>query len=277
MRLRLDLAYDGTAFHGWATQPGLRTVQEVVEERIGQLLSLPVRPTLVAAGRTDAGVHARGQVCHLDLILPEGAPVAHQPDCSAGLFRRLRRALPADVVIKAVSPAPPGFHARYSAIWRRYCYRLLSADSPPDPLARNHVVSLRHSIDFDRLNAAAATLIGLREFAPFCKPRDGATTIRDLREFSATRRGDGLIEIHLLADAFCHSMVRSLVGAVTAVSSGRRDLAWLERVAAARARHGEVLVMPARGLTLEEVGYPAEDRLAARALESRATRTLEDV
>lgn len=277
MRLRLDLAYDGTAFHGWATQPGLRTVQEVVEERIGQLLSLPVRPTLVAAGRTDAGVHARGQVCHLDLVLREGAPVADQPVDTADLFRRLRRALPADVVVKAVSPAPAGFHARFSALWRRYCYRVLSADSPPDPLARNHVVSLRHTVDFDLLNAAAATLIGLREFAPFCKPRDGATTIRDLREFSATRRGDGLIEIHLLADAFCHSMVRSLVGAVTAVSSGRRDLAWLERVAATPARHGEVLVMPARGLTLEEVGYPADDRLAARALEARATRTLEDL
>ena len=245
MRLRIDLAYDGTEFHGWATQPGLRTVQAVLEQRIGQLLRLPEHPTLVVAGRTDAGVHARGQVCHLDLPhpLPDEGP--------AQLHHRLRRALPRDVVVKAVTVAP-------------------------DPLLRNHVTQVRHGIDVGALNAGAGTLLGLRDFAPFCKPRDGATTIRDLRELSATRHDDGTVDIHLLADAFCHSMVRSLVGALSAVAAGRRDLAWLGRVAASPARHGEVLVMPARGLTLEEVGYPADGDLAARAAASRAVRTLGD-
>lgn len=270
MRLRIDLAYDGTEFHGWATQPGLRTVQEVVEERIGQLLRLPEPPTLVVAGRTDAGVHARGQVCHVDLPLEEDAPVVTE------LHRRLRRALPRDLSVRSVRVAPEGFDARFSALWRRYCYRVISADTPPDPLMRRHVVALRHGLDLEAFNEAAATLLGLRDFAPFCKPRDGATTIRDLRELSAARLDDGTIEIHLLADAFCHSMVRSLVGALTAVASGRRDLAWLGRVASSPARHGEVLVMPARGLTLEEVGYPADEDLAARAVASRAVRRLED-
>lgn len=270
MRLRIDLAYDGTEFHGWATQPGLRTVQAVLEQRIGQLLRLPEHPTLVVAGRTDAGVHARGQVCHLDLPhpLPDEGP--------AQLHHRLRRALPRDVVVKAVTVAPDGFDARFSALWRRYCYRVVAAGTAPDPLMRRHVVALRHGLDLDAFNEAARTLLGLRDFAPFCKPRDGATTIRDLRELSATRHDDGTVDIHLLADAFCHSMVRSLVGALSAVAAGRRDLAWLGRVAASPARHGEVLVMPARGLTLEEVGYPADEDLAARAVASRAVRRLED-
>lgn len=291
MRLRLDVAYDGTHFHGWATQPGLRTVQGVVEEWIGQVLRLPAPPLVMAAGRTDAGVHARGQVCHVDLpaaVIETGLPARRRrtdvralpgeaPDGFYDeLLRRLRRALPADVVLRSVSPAPAGFDARFSAIWRRYCYRMLDATTPPDPLLRGHVVALRHAVDMEAFNTAAASLLGLRDFAPFCKPRAGATTIRDLKQLSAVRHADGLIEVHLLADAFCHSMVRSLVGALSAVAGGRRDLAWLHRVASQRARHGEVLVMPARGLTLEEVGYPPDQDLAARALASRAMRTLED-
>lgn len=266
MRLRIDLAYDGTEFHGWAAQPGLRTVQGTLEEWIGKVLRLGGPPSLVVAGRTDAGVHARGQVCHVDLDLDE--------DPSATLQHRLRRVLPEDLAIRRVSPAPEGFDARFSAIWRRYCYRL--SDGAPDPLLRGHVTPVKQPVDVGALDAAAGLLIGLRDFAAFCKPRDGATTIRDLRELSATRRPDGTVEIHLLADAFCHSMVRSLVGALTAVADGRRTLAWLEEVAASSVRHGEVHVMPARGLTLEEVGYPPDDQLAARATESRAMRSLED-
>lgn len=268
MRLRLDLAYDGAGFHGWAAQPGLRTVQGVLEERIGQVLRLTTPPSLVVAGRTDAGVHARGQVCHLDL--------GDAADPAADLQRRLGRALPPDIAVRSVTPAPDGFDARFSAIWRRYCYRIVDDSAVPDPLLRNHVVRGRHGVDVDALNAAAATLLGLRDFAPFCKPRDGATTIRDLRELTAHRRPDGVIELWLLADAFCHSMVRSLVGALTAVGGGRRTLAWLEDVAASPVRHGEVLVMPAHGLVLEEVGYPPADQLAARARAARAVRTLEE-
>ncbi|MBB1483706.1 tRNA pseudouridine(38-40) synthase TruA [Tessaracoccus sp. MC1865] len=265
MRLRIDLAYDGTEFHGWATQPGLRTVQATLEEWIGKVLRLAGPPTLVVAGRTDAGVHARRQTCHADLDLDE--------DPSATLLRRLRRVLPDDIAIRDVTPAPEGFDARFSAIWRRYCYRL--TDGVADPLLRGHITPSREPIDVGALNAAAELLIGLRDFAAFCRPRQGATTIRDLRELSATRRPDGVIEVHLLADAFCHSMVRSLMGALTAVAAGRRSLSWLEEVAASSVRHGEVQVMPARGLTLEEVGYPPDDELAARATAARAMRTLE--
>ncbi len=266
MRLRIDLAYDGTDFHGWAAQPGLRTVQGVLEEWIPRVLRLADTPQLVVAGRTDAGVHARGQVCHLDLDGDE--------DRSAELLRRLRRVLPPDVVVSAVVPAPDGFDARFSAIWRRYCYRIVDESVAPDPLLRNHIAPLRHGIDVDALNAGARTLLGLRDFAPFCKPRDGATTIRELRELTAHRRADGVVEIWLQADAFCHSMVRSLAGALAAVASGQRNLAWLETTAERRDRAPDVQVMPARGLTLEAVGYPADDLLAARALEARATRTL---
>ncbi|OCL37235.1 tRNA pseudouridine(38,39,40) synthase TruA [Tessaracoccus lapidicaptus] len=269
MRLRIDLAYDGTDFHGWAAQPGLRTVEGVLTEWIAQVMRLAEPPHIVVAGRTDAGVHARGQVCHVDADL-DGEGVA------ADLQRRLRRVLPADLVVRSVAPAPEGFDARFSAIWRRYCYRVAPSDTVPDPLLRRHIAPVAHHLDLEALNTAAAALTGLHDFAPFCKPRAGATTIRDLRELRAEQRDDGVVEIHLLADAFCHSMVRSVVGALTSVASGRRDLAWIKRVAAAPTRHGEVLVMPAHGLTLEEVGYPADDALAARARAARAVRTLED-
>lgn len=268
MRLRLDLAYDGAGFRGWAAQPGLRTVQGVLEEWITRVLRLPEPAQLVVAGRTDAGVHARGQVAHLDV--PEDDAVADV------LLRRLRRVLPDDVVVRDVAVAPVGFDARFSATWRRYAYRVVPADAPPDPLLRGHVVTVPHAVDVATVNRVAPLLLGLRDFAPFCKPREGATTIRELRELAAERRDDGVVEIHLLADAFCHSMVRSLVGALLAVAGGRRDVAWLERVAAHPGRHNEVVVMPPHGLVLEEVGYPPDDELAARARAARAVRRLEE-
>ena len=268
MRLRIDLAYDGTDFHGWATQPGLRTVQGVLERWIGQVLRLPEQPTLVVAGRTDAGVHARAQVCHVDL--------AAGADPSPDLERRLRRVLPHDIAIRGVGPAPEGFDARFSATWRRYCYRVIDEGGFADPLLRGHVARVPFALDLEALNAATRLVTGLRDFAPFCKPRDGATTIRELRRFEAVRRGDGVVEIWLQADAFCHSMVRSLVGALTAVGGGRRGLAWLEAVATSPTRHSDVLVMPANGLTLEAVGYPADPHLAERAEQARNVRTLED-
>lgn len=264
MRWRIDLAYDGTGFHGWASQPGLRTVQGELEEWIPRLLRVSGPVHLVVAGRTDAGVHARGQVCHLDLTSYD--------DVAQVLTRRLRRVLPDDISIFGVTPAPEGFDARFSAVWRRYCYRL--SDRPADPLIRGFVTASRFPLDVAVLNAAAETLIGLRDFAPFCKPREGATTIRDLRELSATRTPSGIVEIHLLADAFCHSMVRSLVGALSSVAGGKRSVAWLQEVLESPHRHPEVPVMPARGLTLEEVGYPPETELAARATAARAVRTL---
>ncbi|MGV8847117.1 tRNA pseudouridine synthase A [Tessaracoccus sp.] len=272
IRWRIDLAYDGTDFRGWATQPDHRTVQEVLEFHLTRVLRLQTPARVVVAGRTDAAVHARGQVCHVDLpfIPGDGNP------SPAEAHRLMGRVLPRDVVVSSIRTAPPGFDARFSAIWRRYCYRLIDSTQTPDPLQRRHIAAVRHSVDVDVLNAATPSLMGLRDFAAFCKPRDGATTIRELSELHASQRLDGVIEIHLLADAFCRSMVRSVVGALVAVAGGRRDRAWLEGVASHPQRHHHVLVMPGHGLTLEEVGYPDDDGLAARAILARSRRTLED-
>lgn len=270
MRLRLDLGYDGADFHGWAAQTGLRTVQGELEEWIQRVLRLEQRPELVVAGRTDAGVHARGQVAHLDL--PDG----DSPDeVATRLARHLRRALPADLQVRRVSPAPDGFDARFSAIWRRYTYRL--TDEVPDPILRRQVVAVRGRLDLDVLNAAARPLLGLHDFAAFCRARVGATTIRELQLVTIERVPAGHVELTVRADAFCHSMVRSLVGALVEVGTGRRDPAWLAALIDTDRRCGEVPVMPAAGLVLEEVGYPPPESLAARAREARARRDLTGV
>jgi len=265
-RFRLDLGYDGTAFHGWAAQDGLRTVQGELESWITRTLRLAEPASLVCAGRTDAGVHARGQVAHLDLETDDPGDVA------STLERRLRRALPEDLVVYGVSVAPAGFDARFAAIWRRYAYRL--ADGPLDPLLRTTTTRVRSQVDVDLLNAAAAPLLGLHDFAAFCRAREGATTIRELQLLDAGRLRDGRVEIEVRADAFCHSMVRSLVGALVEVATGRRDAAWLAGLVDAGERSGEVPVMPPGGLVLEEVGYPADEELATRAQASRARREL---
>lgn len=273
-RLRLDLGYHGAEFAGWAEQPGLRTVQGELQQWITSVLRLTEPARVVCAGRTDAGVHARGQVVHVDL------PADAVTDDGTTLLRRLNRALPDDLVVVAVRPAPPGFDARFAADWRQYCYRIVDGPIRPDPLRRHLVAHVREPIELDRLNAAAATLLGLRDFGAFCRRREGATTIRTLLEFSARRvagepPGFGsTIELTVRADAFCHSMVRSLVGAVVTVGTGRRDPDWLTGITANPVRDPTVPVMPAHGLTLEFVHYPPDDQLAARVTEARSTRSL---
>ncbi|HUP99828.1 MAG TPA: tRNA pseudouridine(38-40) synthase TruA [Aeromicrobium sp.] len=260
-RFRLDLAYDGAGFHGWATQPRLRTVQGEIETAIATVLRLEQPAPLTCAGRTDTGVHARGQVAHVDL---DGT--------SAGtLARRLRRFLPTDISLLHVSEAPPGFDARFSALERRYAYRLTDGECI-DPLTRAHIVRWTRPLDVDAMNAAAAGLLGEHDFAAFCRKRAGATTIRTLLGLSAERTANGIVETTVRADAFCHSMVRSLMGALVAVGEGRQDPSWAAEVLAAGVRDSRVKVMPAHGLVLEEVLYPRDDELAARALESRRVR-----
>lgn len=265
-RLRLDISYDGTAFHGWAEQPGLRTVQGELQTWISRVLRLGAPIELVVAGRTDAGVHSQGQVAHVDL--DAGDPQA----LCVTLRRRLARALPGDVVVTAVSQAPDGFDARFSAVWRRYVYRL--AASPVDPLARHMVVGLRQPFDPDTAQAAAGGLLGLHDFAAFCRKREGATTIRNLQSLTVRRTQRDVFEVEVQADAFCHSMVRSLVGALVRVGAGERDASWLASLLDHKTRSGEVPVMPAHGLVLQEVGYPPDDQLATRQAESRARREL---
>lgn len=261
VRYRLDLAYDGADFHGWAAQDDHRTVQGVLEHWITLVLRLDGPARLTVAGRTDAGVHARGQVAHVDLPERGLAPVLH---------RRLERVLPGDVVVHRVTEAPGGFDARFAAVWRRYVFRL--ADGPLDPLLRRSAVRVRHPLDVEALDAAARTLVGLHDFAGYCKRREGATTVRELLECRAERSASGLVEVTLRADAFCHSMVRSVVGALVPVGLGQRPRTWPASLLDAPGRVGDVEVLPPHGLVLEEVGYPADDQLAARQTQARARR-----
>ena len=274
VRWRLDVAYDGTAFIGWAAQPGQRSVEGALGDWIGRILTLDEPPRLTCAGRTDAGVHARGQVVHVDLPACSGTGRFGPQDTGEVLARRLPRALPDDIAVRRVIRAPDGFDARFSAIWRRYVYRLWDEPADLDPLRRNHVVRHPDPLDVSLLAVAAADLLGLHDFVAFCKRRDQATTIRRLQRVEAVRLADSTIEVTVQADAFCHSMGRSLMGALTAVASGRRDRAWLHGLLAQGQRAGDVTVLPAHGLTLEEVGYPPDSELAARAAQARTVRTL---
>ena len=267
MRLRLDLAYDGSGFHGWAAQPGLRTVQGDLGAALATVLRVPA-VEVVCAGRTDAGVHARGQVVHLDL--PDGAPL--DADGVDRLARRVNGVLDPDVRVRGVRVAPAGFDARFGALWRRYSYCVADTPEAVDPLTRGHVLAWGRRLDEALMNQAAAALVGRHDFASFCKRREGATTIRTLLDLHWERRRDGVLEATVRADAFCHSMVRALVGCLLAVGEGRRPVAWAgERLAAAE-RDPSVAVVHAHGLTLEEVAYPPDDELAARAVQTRARR-----
>ncbi len=264
MRLRIDLAYDGTGFHGWAAQPGLRTVQGALEQALSTVLRVHEVAT-TCAGRTDTGVHARGQVVHTDL--PSGTdPLVDR------LARRLNGVLPEDVRIARCAPAAPGFDARFSALWRRYAYRIADADALPDPLQRRSVLTWPRPLDVAAMDDAAAGLLGEHDFAAFCKRREGATTVRRLLELSCLRDERGIIVATVRADAFCHSMVRALIGCLVAVGGGRRDPSWAADVLGAAVRDPAVTVVAARGLTLEEVAYPPDDRLAQQATLARVVR-----
>jgi tRNA pseudouridine38-40 synthase len=265
VRIRIDLAYDGAGFHGWAAQRGLRTVQG---ELVGALVTaLRVEAVdVVCAGRTDAGVHARGQVAHADLPDELSLPAYDS------LVRRLNGILPADVRVRRVVTAPPGFDARFGALWRRYAYRVADRPGALDPLTRGHVLAWPRPLDLDAVNAASADLVGRHDFASFCKQREGATTIRTLLELSWARDAAGVAVGTVRADAFCHSMVRSIVGCLLAVGEGRKPVAWAGEVLRAETRSPAVAVAHAHGLTLEEVAYPADEELAERALQTRARR-----
>jgi tRNA pseudouridine38-40 synthase len=293
-RLRLDIAYDGTAFSGWSKQPSLRTVQGVLD---GALSSIFRRfgdaPTLTVAGRTDAGVHATGQVAHLDLSpeqcahldRPRGdkstrravddGPVATNSTATA-LAKRINGilGLDSDVVVAAASVAADGFDARFSAVWRSYEYRLADSSVTPNPVLRNHVVRYPARLNVDDMQAAASALLGLHDFASYCKPREGATTIRTLQEFDWGRDSSGILVARVRADAFCHSMVRALVGACVAAGAGKLGVGDVVRLRDAQQRTSEFKVMPAKGLTLVEVGYPPEAELGQRAAQTRAKREI---
>ncbi|WP_328398759.1 tRNA pseudouridine(38-40) synthase TruA [Nocardia sp. NBC_00416] len=260
-RLRLDISYDGTEFQGWARQPGFRTVQGVLEESLGKVLRETVQ--LTVAGRTDAGVHAEGQVAHFD--------TAAEVDADK-LVHRMAKFLPKDVRITGIRTAPGEFDARFSAVRRHYVYRLTTAPYGADPLSASSVVGCR-PVDLEAMRVASHALLGLHDFAAFCRRREGATTIRELQRYDWVREGDRL-DAYVSADAFCWSMVRSLVGAVLAVGEGRRTPEWVAGLLGERTRSSSVTVAPAHGLSLVAVDYPAESELAARNAQTREVRSV---
>ncbi len=277
-RLRLDISYDGTEFAGWAIQPARRTVAGELTEALTTVLRAPIR--LVAAGRTDAGVHATGQVVHLDVdrsALPALAPRdrSDHPDPVGagrlGMLRRLAGLLPPDLRVRSVTAAPDGFDARFSALRRHYRYRVGTAEWGVEPADRRYVLARRRPLDTDAMNLAARALVGLHDFHAFCRPREGATTIRDLQALTVSSHGDEVC-IDVVADAFCHSMVRALVGSLLAVGELRVPTCRPGELLAARERTSAFPVVPARGLTLIRVDYPAPAELAARAELTRAVR-----
>ena len=289
-RIRLDLAYDGTFFSGWAAQPGLRTVEGVLTSALVTVLREPVR--LTVAGRTDAGVHAAAQVVHFDASTEAWAALPGRSDrlpeaalltrLAGVLAREAQASLPrtprgaGDVVVTGARSVPQAFDARFGALSRRYTYRIADAAAPRDPARRATVLWLPDRLDVRAMEASAEPLLGEHDFLSYCKPRQGATTIRTLRTLTWRRAAGGpdagLVVLTVVADAFCHSMVRSLVGAGLAVGQGRKPVTWPGELLAARTRDGAAPVAPPHGLTLEEIVYPADDELAAQAERARTTR-----
>jgi tRNA pseudouridine38-40 synthase len=259
VRLRLDVSYDGTDFSGWARQPDRRTVQETLEAAIARVLRQEP-PSLTVAGRTDAGVHATGQVAHVDL-----GPATDPQE----LQRRLAGVLPPDVAVSDVRVAAPGFDARFGATGRHYRYRV--ADGTVDPLRRHDTVVWKKSLDEAAMHEAAQGLVGEHDFAAYCRPREGATTVRTLRALDVARDA-GVVVIAAHADAFCHNQVRAMVGALLAVGDGRKPVDWPAQVLRARVRDSAVNVAPPHGLTLVAVDYPPDDELVAQTNRTRSRR-----
>jgi len=258
-RLRIDIAYDGTAFFGWATQPDQRTIQDLVEEAVARISRGDVES--VVAGRTDAGVHATGQVIHIDLpdaVFADGLTYRD-------LRYKLNRILDEDVRIMEISDAPKGFHARFSALRRIYTYKILDNNEVIAPLSRYDVAPWYRPLDVDLMNKASALVLGHHDFAAFCKFKEGGTTIRTLEKYQWHRDSAGLLIAEVVADAFCYSMVRNLVGAVVCVADGRKDPSWMAELLANKERVSDSLVFPARGLSLTRVEYPSNDELLDRA------------
>jgi tRNA pseudouridine38-40 synthase len=259
LRFRMDLSYDGSNFSGWAKQRDQRTIQGEIEAALESLTRN--RVTLQVAGRTDAGVHATAQVAHFDL--PERDQNGREWNLS-DISYRLNRMLSEDIRIHEIAPAPKFFHARFSALSRSYIYKIADGGQLLAPLRRYDVATWYRPLDVEKMNEAIAPLIGEHDFAAFCKARDTGTTIRTLKEFRFSREEDGFIRADITADAFCHSMVRSLIGAAVCVGEGRFAPQWMKEILDGGERIGESMVFPSRGLTLTDVTYPKDDELEAR-------------
>lgn len=279
LRLRLNLAYDGSNFHGWGIQPDLRSVQGEVELALSKIIRSPIK--VVVAGRTDAGVHAREQVVHFDLATKAYAALPGRSDRSPeiSLLQRLVAVLPADIAATAATVVTSDFDARFSALSRTYKYRICDDLKFRSPL-RKDVAFHKRPLNVELMNQAVKEIIGENDFLSFCKPRLDATTIRTVHNASWERPKDStdanLVVATIEADAFCHHMVRSIVGASVAVGLGKADLAWMAALINNPRRDGQLSapMFEASGLTLESVQYPPPAQWASRALQTRARRTL---
>lgn len=277
--MRLDIAYDGTEFAGWAAQVGQRTVAGLLDQTLTTIFRVPV--VTRAAGRTDTGVHATGQVAHVD-VPTDALPLAYPRSPREGeleflpLVRRLGKMLTEDVRVLDVGRAPTGFDARFSALRRHYRYRLSTAPYGVEPVDARFVTHWPRTLDVEAMTAASQHLLGLHDFAAFCRHREGATTIRDVQRLDWERVGDR-ITAAVTADAFCWSMVRSLVGALLAVGEGRRTPEWIAALLTSTKRSSDFAAAPARGLTLVGVDYPPDGELVARNVVTRDVRTADEV
>lgn len=280
IRLRLDLAYRGAPFHGWARQPGLLTVQGRLEEALSLITRQPAQ--LTVAGRTDAGVHARGQVAHLDvpqefwISLSRGR---EENDQVRGERLRARleglagRGLNGALAIKQVRVVSRDFDARFSALSRTYRYLICDDPRAQDP-CRLDIARTSSPLEETTMQVAAQALCGEHDFLPFAKPREGATTVRTLHSFNISRPGAGIVQAMIRADAFCHSQVRFMMGALIEIGRGKYEPNWIGELLAAGVRDQRVLLADGRGLTLWEVAYPPEDEYALQAQKAKVVRTL---
>lgn len=298
VRVRIDFSYDGGPFAGWAKQPGLITVQGVLEEALALIFRVPIYTTV--AGRTDAGVHALHQVVHFDVTrsawerLPgkslnldpgnalrrklRGALSRALADAEAelGLPTRLQGYLQKAITVTECREVPADFDARFSALERSYRYLIEDhqEERGSNPLNRHLAWQVNAELDLELMNRAAQELLGLNDFLSFCKPRAGSTTIRELRELSFERREDGLIEATIRADAFCHNMVRTLIASLIMVGEGARDIAWLQSRISVPVRDSQVRLAAPRGLALARISYPEASGYATQANRARNLRTL---
>ncbi|WP_083090170.1 tRNA pseudouridine(38-40) synthase TruA [Actinomyces vulturis] len=288
VRVRLDLAYDGTDFSGWAAQPGLRTVEGVLAGALSTILRQEIH--LTVAGRTDAGVHARHQVAHVDVPISvwEKLPGRSNRESGQALISKLSGLLgreskgpkgSSDVVVRGACVVPDDFDARFSALSRSYSYRIADDVESRYIPRRFDTLWVSEPLNIEAMNNAMAPLVGEHDFLAYCKPREGASTIRRITDLAIDKpesgHDAGLVVFHVEADAFCHSMVRSLVGAALAVGQGKRDEFWPLTLLQARDRQSFAApVAPPHGLSLERISYPSDDKLGEQARAARVRRTV---
>jgi tRNA pseudouridine38-40 synthase len=275
IRYRIDLAYDGTNYWGFAAQRKHRTVQgELLKALTTVFGKSKTSFDMRVAGRTDAGVHATAQVVHIDLTPTQLKRLGR----TVGMMGSLNDLLPEDIRIHSVTEAPSGFDARYSASFRRYRYTIADKLAPKNPLLARSTLWIKHELDLLQMQASALGLLGLHDYASFCRPKLGATTIREVRELTVKRNpaAGNVIEVEIMADAFCHNMVRAIVGALIAAGEHKTTPDGVIKRLEKRSRIGSFKVQPPHGLTLIEVGYPSDDKLAAQAEMAKNMRTLDE-